>query len=548
MSVGAGFGKVSGESGLMVPSRLTDALDVNRAGQVSRSAGRLARGRTIGYSNATPRSRQTWELHRARDVSRQLALTSPHWRAFIKWMEGQAFGKKPSGLTFPRMPKDGRQRLDGAVRDIRQRWREHHYETIGMRGENLLYLRANILYHRLVDGDCFIIPRPGPDGRPRYQFFPGDSLAETTINYGSYRAPSRALGIETDVWGKPTRYFFSFQARARPVGWLSWSGEVDPVAVPAENVWHFRERFEDDSLLRSYPWCTAAIDYIKMLHEYRQAFVTAAVARARIMVFLETHPELGAFAGPDPDDQLSLAGMASGDDSTPAQAERFWEDEEGEIGEIMRLRPGYRATRMDPGHPTQNEYMELGRMEEAVCAALRTSPMALLARYSGVSFSSAQAAGGQERSSVEGFQAWIAMAFLDPVYRAWLAAEWPSLMMTHDLRAEDYETFLHAAHSFKAYQPLEKHRIIKAVLEAWQGGLYTMAEAVMELGLDGSDIAGRIEQWKLERREFGLSEVPEGAGKAPAPEKKEYDPEREEKEEEEAEGRAGNDDPEEEGE
>ena len=552
MAIGSGY--AARRSGVLAPSRLAQSESpAPRQGGLTGS--RLTgRDRAIGYTTAPPKARQVWELHRAREESRQLALVSPHWRAYIKWANGQVLGSRPTELAFPMMAKDARKRLDPAVRALRRRWRRFHYERdLGMRGENLLYLQAQVLYTRLVDGDCFIIPRE-VGGRRRFMFFPGDALAENQTGHDAATGWSRALGIATDEWGLPRVYYFGFGARARPSGYMSWSAEVDPVPVAAENVWHFRERSEDGTLLRSYPWCVSAIDYIHKLHEYRGAFIRSAVARAAAQLFLSSHPEMGAYAGEAASDRSALweqggadANPANGADDAPVQG---WQEAVLNAGEALILPPGYEAKRMDTGTPSQNDYMEVRSMERAICAALRASPMALLADYQGVSFSSAQHASGHERTSVEGFQAWVGTELLTPVYVPWFAAQWPDLMREFpELRAEDYEVLREAEHVFKPYQPLEKHRLIGPIKEAWDGGLYTLSRSRAELGEDPSDVESMIEEWKAERELFGLPAVPEGAGKPPAPDPGEYNrPPTEEEERAEAREAEGGEDGEGEGE
>lgn len=523
--VGTGYAQRAG--GVYVPTRLAQQ-PVDGVPRQGGGSGRVTgRNRVIGYTTAPPKARQVWELHRAREESRQLAITSPHWRAYLKWADGQVLGKRPTELAYPMRPSDSKERLGPAIATLRKWWRRFHYRRIGMRGENLLYLRAQVLYTRLVDGDCFVVPRNGPDGRPRYMFLPGDALAETETGYDAATGWSRALGVATDEWGLPKAYFFGFGGRARPSGYMSWSSEVDPVRVSADRVWHLRERFEDGTTIRSYPWVTAAIDYVDKLHQYRASFIRSAVARAAVQLFLSSHPEMGSWAGDggtsrmlwDPQQSDGTGGAVDSD------AERLgWEEAVANAGEVLKLPPGYRAERMDTGSPSQNDYMEVRSMERAICAALRASPMALLADYQGVSFSSAQHASGHERTSVEGFQAWIGMDLIQPVYQPWFAEHWPDLLREHpELRSEDYEVLLEADHVFRPYQPLEKHRLIGPVKEAWDGGLFTLSRARAELGEDASDIESMIAEWQYERELYGLPAVPDGAGRPPAPDAKEYD-------------------------
>ena len=68
----------------------------------------------------------------------------------------------------------------------------------------------------------------------------------------------------------------------------------------------------------------------------------------------------------------------------------------------------------------------------------------------------------------------------------------------------------------KAYEILEKSKIIKGVLEAFAAGAMTYAEMRGELALSTDDVDGVIDEWREDRVKLGLPETPqEGNGGPP---------------------------------
>ena len=134
------------------------------------------RNKPIGYTTAPPAARQTWELHKIREESRQLAITNPYLRAYLEWAKVHVVGAGPIPLIMD-VPREERERLREAVRWWRRRWKRHQALPLGSRMQNLSELEAQALHHQIVDGDSFIVPYNDRMGL-KYQLYAGDALAE----------------------------------------------------------------------------------------------------------------------------------------------------------------------------------------------------------------------------------------------------------------------------------------------------------------------------------------------------------------------------------
>ena len=337
--------------------RLTNTEPVARSGNLQRAVRGFPRDRPMGYTIAPQPARQIWELHRIREESRQQSLVSPHFSGFLEWVKTQVVGFRPFGLRFPSLADSERDRLRDPALYVRDRWREYQDAAIGVRDETLAELVGQCLDWMLIDGDCFVIPeRRG--GEMRYRGYPGDALAETSHTPGTIGrddTPQRALGIEVDSDGRPRAYFFGQRARFRSLGYTSWSTQVDELAVPADLVWHIRDRRRHGGAVRGWPKLTAAFEYIARLNEFDQAFVRAAIRRVGAAIALKR--TVGATLGDYDRDGEEDAGETlaqtriEGAGRRTDESVKPYQESEAEAGSILELDPGYERRR--PSRPVR---------------------------------------------------------------------------------------------------------------------------------------------------------------------------------------------------
>ena len=479
------------------------------AGLTPEDFGARGRGppdRAIGYTIAPPAARQVWELRRARDESRQLALAQPHFRAFVKWAKVQAVGAGRSRLVFERVTDDDRARLRDPIEYLRDEWRAFHRYPIGGRDETLPQLAGNILHHVLVDGDCFVLPYLEA-GRQRYQFYAGDALAENAQTLvGARRNRERALGITVDRRGRPTAYHFANRGDFRTLGYLSHLAGSDTLDVRASRVWHMRERRENGQVLRGWPWPVSVISLLSILDQFDEAFIRAATRRAAIGLAVIQDPELVATTAHRRSEPRPVweQGRTDGE-SGEALPERAYQRAMTEAGETFVFDPGYRPADIFPGVPSPQEGVIIERIEKRICGGLRVSLATLLGDYQGQNFSSSQQGTLQEKETVEDLQLVLTEGLYGRVYTRFFLARWNGMLMRFPrLRPEDRVLLAWPELRLRQYVVLEKHRVIPAVLKAFLRGLYTWAEARDLLGESAADRESFFAEWKADMDALGI--------------------------------------------
>ena len=308
------------------------------------------------------------------------------------------------------MPDSERDRLRDPALHIRDTWREYQDEEIGVRDETLAELVGQCLDWMLQDGDCFIIPeRRG--GEMRYRGYPGDALAETGHTPGTIGrddTPQRALGIEVDSDGRPRAYFFGQRARFLSLGYTSWSTHVDELAVPADLVWHIRDRRRHGGTLRGWPKITAAFEYLARLNEYDQAFVRAAIRRVGAAIALKrsatmTMGDYDRDGDEEPGETLAETRIEGAGRRTDESVKPYQESE-AYAGDILELDPGYDPVSIATGAPSQQDAQIVGYFESRICMALGLSVPTLTGSYSAVSYSGGQLGLIKERATADDLQ------------------------------------------------------------------------------------------------------------------------------------------------
>ena len=480
------------------------------------------RDRTLRASTAPPGARQQWELHRVREESRDLFLRSPIWGGYVRYTRIQAIGNDLSRLTWDRFDDEAKTRLAPVIARIRRDWNSFQMiRGVGGKGETLHQLAGQVLHHVLVDGDCFVTRRTAEE-RMVYDLHPGDSLAETSYNVGPAGSRQRQLGVETDEYGKPMAFWFGSGGLVARLNWgyLAPSGYgFDPRRVSSAMVWHVRDRSGESTAVRGWPRCTQVVEDIARLDEWYSALVRSATTRASVGIALERaeflgNPaamggETGSFA-----DRASVAGRDAGADTGLGGEEvRPYQEMETRAGSLLELEPGYKAHDISTGAPTSQEATAIGMLERRVCAALRTTPATLLGDYRSLSFSAGQLGHIQERQAIEDLQMILTMQLYGPVFRDFLIARWVALMVEFPgvLRPEDLDALRTPKIQLRRYQVIDKARLVKPLLDAYERGGITYAELRQNLGESGENVEEIIEEWKASRRLFGLPEVP-GAG------------------------------------
>ena len=466
----------------------------------------------VGNTDATPGSRQVWQLRPARIASRNLADGAAHLRAFLEWALVHVTGSGETRLHWPRVRDAAR--LRDAQSWLRDEWLAFQEVPYGARDESVPVLGQQVLFTMLRDGDAFAIPymERGTMGRRRrrLQVYPGDALAETQLTVAPGREGlHRAMGISYDERGRAVTFHFGYGGKVQPVGWGGYASEVDQVDVPARRVWHFIDRARiDPATFRCLPWATAALDQMSRLDEFDRAFIRAAVMRAAVGLALKRDNEKTAVGGAATG-ALSARQMAMGG-SEAARREKEYQVAQRRAGGILEIASGFDTANTYPGSPNAQEAILVERIEKRICGALRVSLATLLGDYKGQNFSASQQGTIQEKETVKRLQRVLVRTFYARVFdgfyldrRQEMLDRFPAVM------PEDDRSLRNPVQRLPQYVALEKHRMMNSVVLAFYKGLLTYAEARDELGQTTADIEAIIRQVQEDHEALG---VPAGGG------------------------------------
>ena len=474
------------------------------------------RDRPMQATSAPPGARQTWELYRVREESRDLALRSPIWGGYVRFVRIQALGYRLARISFDQLDDADKQRLAEVLKWLRKEWRAFQMiRGLGGTGLTVHELAGSVLHHKEVDGDCFLTWRM-VQGKRVYDLHPGDALSETDYGVSDAGNRSRQLGVEVDDYGRPIAYYFGQGGRIPKLHWgyPYTSSLFSQKRVPANSVVHIRERSGEVTAVRGWPRCTNVVEDIARLDEWYSALVRSATLRASIGLALERPEWIGDPAA------LSGGGQAPGQvaqqqidptEQTTYENEprRRYQQFQEESGSVVELDPGFKPHQITTGTPTGQEAEAIAMLERRVCTALRVSPATLLGDYGGLNFSAGQLAHVQERQSIDDLQGALKSQFYRPVFGDFLIARWLRMMGEFDaLRPDDLRLLRYPTFHLRKYQVVDKQRLIAPLLKAWEKGAMTLEQLQDEMGWDEGELEDFVEQWKKERKLLGLPESP----------------------------------------
>ena len=511
------------------------------------------RDRTIEATNAPPGSRQTWQLHRAREESRDLELRSAVWRSYNYFSRIQTVGYELSRLQFDRLTKEQAARLPEVIRHLRREWRRFQkIPTVGGRGQTIHQMAGQVLHHVNVDGDCFVTNRTVL-GRRVWDLHPGDALAEHMRHIAPGGGNEIQLGVESDSYGKPVAYLFGHGGKITPLNW-SYGGYgsagTDVRRVAAGRVLHVRDMSGESTVVRGWPLCTPVIGLIARVDEWLEALARSAVLRAAVGLAMETQPDY--VAPPDRtgrgfgDVVKSLGSTPSDGLAGSAESERLrpYQKFAAEGGGFLELPPGFTLKKIDTGSPTSQEVAGIVTVLQLIAGALRATPATLYGDYKSLSFSGGQLAHMQERQAIEDRQMILCNQFFTPIFADWLRGRWMNVVREFPEiePMEDFDTLLYPTIVLRKYAILDKGRLVKPIMEAFSQGLMDYSECRAELGYSGVDGEQTIEQWKEDRKALGLPESPTQANGGKVPGESDDDDDDDDDSDEEGDGKDSKDD------
>lgn len=486
------------------------------------------RDHPLSSTTAAPGARQQWELHRAREESRDLKLRSPLFASYVLFERIQTVGDKTARLEFDRMTDEQKTRLDPVIRYLRAEWKRwQQIPGVGGAGQTVHQMAGQVLQHVTVDGDCFLVPRRR-DGMRVWDLHPGDALAESSYDIDYKDGPNRILGVEVDQYNRPLAYYFGQRAKPARHNWAYTSyavGGGDTKRIPAERVQHIRDRSGESTAVRGWPRCTPVIEYIARSNEWFDALQRSSTLRGSVGIALERDAWMGAADLTGSGGSMSdLAARSTQTTDIENQARQqdvpLFQEFKSRAGDILQLLPGFKPHSLSTGSPTSQEAEVIAMSLRLIASAFRVSPVTLYGDYSGVSFSAGQMALMQEQKMVEDRQMILANQYYTPLYRDWIAGRWMAIVRMFPGAinpGEDQDSLWFPTFRLQPYQILEKSKVAKPMLEVWNAGGMTFEEFRNELGYLTTDPAEVIAEWKKTRALLGLPESP-GEATMPADE------------------------------
>jgi lambda family phage portal protein len=450
---------------------------------------------------------------RSRDLTRNHGVASGALQTYVDNIVG-------TGLRLSALPD---WRLLGMTREAAQEWgneTEAHFRawaesTACDAADSLTFgdMTGLVLRSALYNGDSVALPqwlpRPGCDFATRIQVIESDRLCNP-----NYQADSAHLrgGIAIDDYGAPQDYWIR---TAHPGDIASWGTAGTWAKVPARTPWG-RKRvihllaIERPGQTRGKPLLSAVMKSFKVLGDYQQAEVKAAVVNAFVALVAET--QLGT------DGALSMLG---GD----AELYRTWKGRQDEVGplnlqgygNVAALEPGESLKAFSPARPNQAFGPFVESVFRHIAAGLNLPYELLLKDFSKTNYSSARAAMLEAFRFFKGRRKWLSTYWCQPVYELWLE----EAISNGAIKAPDFYA-KRAAWSRARWigpgrgwvDPVKEAQGAQIRLES---NLTTLEYEAAEQGEDWEEILAQRAREKARMRELGLdpstTTIAPGAGR-----------------------------------
>ena len=433
-------------------------------------------------------------LYYQRQVSRNLFQESPMYRRFVLQSLTQVVGSQPLLFEFPQLS-------DGARQELKEKWVEWQTRPLSPRGQTLSELLKSVLYHRIIDGDCLVrvLPKMGR-GTTKFVVYPGDAFAER------HSGMKEDLGVEMGPYAEPVAYwvwgdYFNGDTTSQGRG-----GRAERL-LPAI-AWHFFETDHDAGVLRGHPHAHAVLYLLEQLRLYEDAMITRMKRQAQPYVALK---QLIAGGAPSLDgsvqrhfEQQGYGGRVDNPDapassvSSPAEFLRASQPVDNGFGKQFVVPTGYDPVQIATGH-TSGEDVPFLRQHyiKMIAAGLGVSDITLASGFDQANFSSAQMASLGE---IELWRRWQ-VALENKVVRKIWPVFLNEVKLDGVLSAADMGVLFGDQRKFPSFnwrrvQVLEAHRMVGALKQGVDGGIYTVREARESLGL-----AGNFKDFAQERAE-----------------------------------------------
>lgn len=359
-----------------------------------------------------------YELTLLRARARELSRNNPNARRFLAMLAQNVVGHKGIRLEVQTTFKTGKNvgQPDEVVNDaIETAWKDwgRPGSCDVTRKLSWVSLQQMVMQTAARDGEALLRIVEGFDNEYGFalQLLDADQLDETYNVPGVNGQPRIDMGVESDQWGAPSKY------------WL-WSPDPsDPsrrkrTPYPARDIIHlFIPRRAGQA--RGETWFAPVMIPLRMLAGYQEAELIAARTAAAKMGFILQGDDA---EGPDPNLPVGV---------NPTM--------EANPGSIEKLGKGETFSAWSPEHPSGNYGPFSLNVLRDISAGLNVSYMGLTGDLTSANYSSARVGLLDERDGWRSLQTWLAEHLHDVVYRRWLRFAVLTKLKLPDVELSKYE-------------------------------------------------------------------------------------------------------------
>ena len=459
---------------------------------------------------------------RARDLSRNAPLAGAALNAQVTNVVGTGLSLQslPDAEALGLTDEDARVWADETERE----WRLFSESTNCdvTRTQNFYGLTALVFRSALESGDALAllpsVARPNHPYRLAIQLIEADRLSNPDWKNDS---DTLIAGVELDTWGAPVAYHVcdKHPGNLRRIAGAKWTRVTAfGSSTGRRNALHLFDRRRPGQV-RGIPCLAPVIEPLKQLQRYTDAELQAAVVNAMFAVFVKMDAEAFDTLFDDTGKSQYLQSGMGWDGTIP-------EASLDKPGKAINLLPGESIENGTPGRPNELFDPFVQSIIRQVGSVLEI-PFEVLVKHYTASYSAARAALLDAWRFFRGRRDWLAGAFCQPIYEAFLdeaiasgrvvAPGW----FTDPARRKAWSTAAWVGDGPGSIDPVKE---VAAAEKRIELGISTRAaESILH---DGVDWRAKHKQLAIEeaaRREAGLGQPPPAPVAAPAAEDVEQD-------------------------
>lgn len=285
------------------------------------------------------------------------------------------------------------------------------------------------------------------------------------------------MSVEIDANDKPVAYwlttpsseimFTKRQTRSR-------------TRIPAEQIIHGLQYFDDESQVHGVPGTAAAILPAKNAYSYEESVIMASrFAVNQFGVLKNTIPDaVDEYDGPKDAEGNYIHPEI---DSAPLQ--------------ITAMLPGWEMQQFKPDHPTQNHPAFKETLDMNIAVALGVPYFLLMGNWKAVNFSSSRGGLGEFRERCQSYQTFVTNTLCRRVFHAWLRAA--LLKGKIKLSRKDFIEIQNPMWQPRGFEYIDPSKDVATDVLKLQYRLATPSEIAAERGKDYVD---QLDRWESDKK------------------------------------------------